>query len=164
MECSLWNSSLHMFLNPYFTPTSIHVPRLFPVGIKQSNTVCLFNLGPFHSPLSLHYQTEKRWNDCRCRISVAVFIWMRSIYSTQNSTIRHAATQWTQQLHTFHSSAGGRLRKYTAAVYKRSTLYDNPKTGVFMPAVSVPLTILIYLTTISVTFLNVWSLNKLNCI
>ena len=35
------------------------------------------------------------------------------------------------------------LRKFTASVYKLSTVYDtNPKTEVLMPAVFVPLTIL----------------------
>ena len=69
-----------------------------------------------------------------------------SRYLTMNRTTAHP----------FPSSAVGRLRKYTATVYKRSTLYDiNPKTEVFMPAVFVPSTVLKSLATIRVTFLNV---------
>lgn len=100
MECILWNFSLRRFLSPCVTHFSIHIPRLFPLRIKKCNTVCVFNLGQFHSPLSLHYRAEKRWNGCGRRISVAVFVWMRSIYSAQHSTILHATSQWTEQLHT----------------------------------------------------------------
>lgn len=76
-----------------------------------------------------------------------------------NSEFHHTSRYLTMNRTTarpFPSSAGGRLRKYTAAVYKRSTLYDiNPKTEVFMPAVFVPLTILKSSAKIDVAFLNV---------
>ena len=76
-----------------------------------------------------------------------------------NSEFHHTSRYLTMNrttAHSFPSSACGRLRKYTAVVCKRSTLYDiNPKTGVFMSAVFVPLTILKSLATIRVTFLNV---------
>ena len=40
----------------FFDPFS----HMFPVRIKKSNTVCIYNLGPLHAPPSLHYQTEKK--------------------------------------------------------------------------------------------------------
>jgi len=62
MDCSLWNSSLRRFLNPYVTFSSILVPRLFPVRIKKSNTVLCLIWGHFTLRLLCFIRPRKYGN------------------------------------------------------------------------------------------------------